>query len=216
MEMLVDKAITDYADHHTSDVSPLLRELLSETERKIGKLDWSIGKVQGQFLKVLVSISRAKTVVEIGTLTGFSALIMAEALPSDGKIITCESDRTHADIAQSFFARSSYGKRIRLEFGDALKTLSKLSAESVDGVFIDADKDEYPAHYEESLRILRVGGWMAIDNVLWDGAVARSDSYDSDVAAIKRFNEKVRTDDRVDKVMLTIRDGVYLVRKRRR
>ncbi len=214
METLVEEAIEQYADRHTSEVSPLLQELLAETEAKTGKLDWSIGKVQGQFLKMLVGLSGAKTVVELGTLTGFSALIMAEALPPDGQIITCEADQFHAEIARRFFARSPYGKKIRLELGDALKTVSGLAPGSVDAVFIDADKAEYPRYYEESLRLLRVGGWMAIDNVLWDGEVVDPDSDDPEVGAIKRFNEKVRQDTRVDKVMITLRDGVYLVRKR--
>jgi len=214
METLVENAIEQYAERYTSEVSPLLDELLTETEARIGKLDWSIGKVQGQFLKMLVALSGAKIVVEIGTLTGFSALIMAEALPADGQIITCETDPSHARIARRFFARSPHRRKIRLELGDALETLSKLRAESVDAVFIDADKADYPSHYEESLRILKPGGWMAIDNVLWDGEVVSPDNDDPDVTAIKQFNEKVREDNRVDKVMLTLRDGVYLARKR--
>ena len=214
METLVEEAIEQYADRHTSDLSPLLEELLAETEAKTGKLDWSIGKVQGQFLKMLVGISGAKTVVELGTLTGFSALIMAEALPPQGRLITCEADPFHAEIARRYFARSPHGKKIHLAFGDALTTLSGLKTGSVGGVFIDADKAEYPKYYEESLRILKPGGWMALDNVLWDGEVVNPDSEDPEVRAVKRFNEKVRQDNRVDRVMLTLRDGVYLVRKR--
>jgi predicted O-methyltransferase YrrM len=109
---------------------------------------------------------------------------------------------------------SPHSKKVRLEFGDALATLSKLQPESVDAMFIDADKAEYPSYYEEALRILRPGGWMALDNVLWDGQVVNPDNNDPEVDAVKRFNEKVRRDNRVDKVMLTLRDGVYLVRKR--
>jgi len=214
METLVEEAIEQYVERHTDEVSPLLKELLAETEAKTGKLDWSIGRVQGQFLKMLVGLSGAKMVVELGTLTGFSALMMAEALPPDGRIMTCDSDPDHAEIARRFFALSPHGRKVRLELGDALTTLSRLWAESVDAVFIDADKAEYPSHYEESLRILKHGGWMAIDNVLWDGEVVNPDTDDPDVIAIKRFNEKVRQDRRVDKVMLTLRDGVYLVRKR--
>ncbi len=214
METLVEEAIEQYADRHTTDLSPLLKEVLTQTEAKTGKLDWSIGKVQGQFLKMLVGLSGAKKVVELGTLTGFSALVMAEALPPDGEIITCEADAFHAEIARAFFARSPHRKKIRLEFGDALATLAKLRAESVDAMFIDADKADYPRYYEEALRILKPGGWIALDNVLRDGEVVNPDSDDPDVRAVKRFNETVRQDNRVDKVMLTLRDGVYLVRKR--
>jgi len=214
METLVKEAIEQYADRHTSEVSPLLEEVLAETEARTGKPDWSVGKVQGQFLKMLVGLSGAKTVVELGTLIGFSALVMAEALPPDGEIITCEADPVHAEIARRFFARSPHGHKIRLELGDALKTLSGFRAKSVDAVFVDADKADYPSHYEESLRILKPGGWMAIDNVLWDGEVVNPDNDDDDVTAVKRFNEKLRQDTRVEKVMLTIRDGVYLERKR--
>ncbi|RPI29769.1 MAG: methyltransferase [Acidobacteria bacterium] len=214
MELLVEEAITEYSDRHTSEVNPLLRELLAETEARTGKLDWSIGKVQGQFLRMLVGLSQAKFIVELGTLTGFSALIMAEALPPDGRVLTCDSDAVHAEIARSFFARSPHGKKIQLEFGDAMKSLSRIQSGTVDGVFVDADKEQYPGYYEESLRVLKVGGWIAIDNVLWDGEVVDPENNDPDVTAIKRFNDKVREDNRVDKVMLTIRDGIYLVRKR--
>ena len=211
---IASEALQEYAEAHSSQLSPLLRELLAQTEARTGKLDWSIGRVQGQFLKMLVALTKAKKVVELGTLTGFSALIMAEALPPGGRIITCENDAFHAEIARSFFKRSPAGRKIQLEFGDALRTLSRLETSSIDGVFIDADKSTYPACYEESLRILKDGGWIAVDNVMWDGEVINERSGDPDVAAIKKFNRLVRDDQRVDKVMLTIRDGLYLIRKR--
>jgi caffeoyl-CoA O-methyltransferase len=214
MESLIREEIQHYIERHSSDLDPLLEELLAVTQAKTGKLEWSIGKVQGQFLRLLVALSRAKTVVDVGTLTGFSALIMAEGLPADGRIITCESDPVHAEIARGFFQRSPRGGQIQLEFGPALETLRRLPAETIDAVFIDADKSSYPLYYEEALRLLKPGGWIAVDNVLWEGEVVDEETADPDVVAIKAFNRRVRDDIRVEKVMLSIRDGLYLIVKK--
>jgi caffeoyl-CoA O-methyltransferase len=213
MERLFPEDIDLYTREHTSPASPLLEELERETREKVPGSQMLTGRVEGTLLRMLVRISGARRVVDIGTYTGYSALMMAEGLPEDGELITCEVSEAHADIARRYFLKSPHGGKIRLALGPALVTLSELQGESVDLVFIDADKTSYPAYYEESMRILRRGGLIAVDNVLWSGRVLAG-PRDEDTGAIIAFNEQVRKDERVEKVMLTVRDGVYIIRKR--
>jgi caffeoyl-CoA O-methyltransferase len=169
------------------------------------------GRVEGRFLCMLVKLLNAKRVLELGTFTGYSALSMAEGLPADGQLITCELDQTHADIARSWFARSVHGAKIELRLGPALGTIASLEG-SFDLAFIDADKENYPAYYQACLAKLRSGGLLVIDNTLWSGKVL-SPSEPS-AQAIDSLNRIIERDERVDNVLLTVRDGVHLVRKR--
>ena len=203
-----------YLEAHTDDLPPLLRQLLEETERKTGRSRWSIGKIEGRLLQMLIRLSGARRVVEVGTFTGFSALMIAEALPADGRLVTCEIDLEVADIARQYFKKSPFGDRIQLELGDALETLRRMSPQSVDVVFIDADKPAYGLYYDQALRILRPGGLVFVDNVLWKGKVLGPRITNENARPIAALNEKIRSDTRVEKVMLGIRDGVYLIRKK--
>lgn len=200
-----------YAADHTGPVSPLFEEIERETREKTQRPGMLTGRVEGTFLRMLVGISGAHRVVDIGTFTGYSALMMAEGLPEDGVLITCEIAEAHAAIARRFFARSPHGRKIRLEIGPALGTLRRIKDGTVDFVFIDADKGSYILYYEESLRILRPGGLIVADNALWGGRVLSP--RDDDERSIASFNRRVREDGRVEKVLLTVRDGVYLIRK---
>ena len=200
-----------YIEEHVGPVSPLLEELERETREKTGHPGMLTGKVEGAFLRMLVRVSGARKVVEIGTFTGYAALMMAEGLPEDGDLVTCDVSEEYASIAQRYFDRSPHGKKIRLVLGPAAGTLRGIPDGTVDFVFIDADKESYPAYYEESVRILRSGGLIAVDNVLWSGRVLSPE--DGESRAIAFFNSTVQNDDRVEKVMLPVRDGVYLVRK---
>jgi caffeoyl-CoA O-methyltransferase len=215
MEPIFTKGIELYTHEHTSPVPPLLEELERETRERVPNSQMLTGRVEGTLLQMLVRISGARRVVDIGTYTGYSALMMAGGLPEGGELITCEVSEAHADIARRYFKRSPHGGKIRLALGPALATLSGLRDESVDFVFIDADKASYPAYYDESMRILRRGGLIAVDNVLWSGRVLAptGEDADQDTRAIIAFNDRVRADERVEKVMLTVRDGVYLIRK---
>jgi len=206
--------IAAYAEDHTDPMSPLLEELTRETRRRTGRPHWSIGRAEGKLLQMLVAVSRARRVVEVGTFTGFSALLMAEALPEDGRLITCEAEESFARIAQSFFDRSPHGGKIRLAFGLAIETLSRLPDGATDFVFIDADKPRYVQYYEEALRILNPGGLILVDNVFWRGKIFKTDRMNDNARAIAAFNEHVKTDQRVEKVMLAVRDGCYLIRKK--
>jgi caffeoyl-CoA O-methyltransferase len=207
-------AVEDYADAHTDDVPPLLAELARETQALTGLGRWSIGKVEGRLLQMLVKISATRQAVEIGTFTGYSALLIAEALPEDGRLITCESNPEFAETARRYFRRSAFGSRIRLETGPALETLSRLPAGGSDFVFIDADKPAYGDYYDHALRLLRPGGLIFVDNVFWRGKVFKKKITNPNARAIAAFNEKVRADRRVEKVMLSVRDGCYLIRKK--
>jgi caffeoyl-CoA O-methyltransferase len=206
--------IAAYVEDHTDPVPPLLEELVCETRRRTGRLHWSIGRAEGKLLQMLVAVSRASRVVEVGTFTGYSALLIAEALPADGCLITCESEASFAGIAQRFFDRSPHGKKIRLEFGPALESLARLPDGGTDFVFIDADKPAYARYYEEALRMLRLGGLILVDNVFWRGKIFKSSRTNDNARAIAAFNDLVRADPRVEKVMLAVRDGCYLIRKK--
>lgn len=207
-------AIAAYVEDHTDPLSPLLGELTRETRRLTGRLHWSVGRAEGKLLQMLVAVSRARRVVEVGTFTGFSALLMAEALPEDGELITCEAEASFARIAQRFFDRSPYGGKIRLECGPALQSMSRLPGGGSDFVFIDADKRSYAQYYEEALRVLKPGGLILADNVFWRGKIFKAPCTNANARAIAAFNDNVMTDQRVEKVMLAVRDGCYLIRKK--
>jgi caffeoyl-CoA O-methyltransferase len=217
-ELIMEADITDiienYVDAHTDDVSSLLEALVAETENMTGRAFWSIGKVEGKLLQLLIKISKTRRAVEVGTFTGYSALVMAEALPENGVLTTCENSREFADIALRYFNKSPYGRKIHLKFGPALQTLRNIPANSEDFVFIDADKPSYGNYFDESLRILGPGGLIFVDNVFWRNKIFKKKITNENAKAIAAFNEKVRQEDRVEKVMLSIRDGVYLLRKK--
>jgi caffeoyl-CoA O-methyltransferase len=205
--------IEKYIDDHTDDISPLLLDLLDETEEVTGVSRWSIGKVEGKLLQMLVKISGVRNAIEIGTFTGYSALIIAEALPEDGRLITCETNPKHAEIALRYFRKSPQGSKIRLELKPAMETLKGIADSSVDFVFIDADKPSYGRYFDEAMRILHSGGLIFVDNVFWRNKIFKQPITNENAKAIAAFNEKVKNDDRAEKVMLNIRDGVYLIRK---
>lgn len=205
-------ALETYVEEYTSPVPPLLSELERETRTVTDAHRMLTGRVEARLLQILVRVSGSRRVIEVGTFTGYSALMMAEGLPDDGILHTCEISRKYASIALRYFRKSPHGRKIRLRIGPAIDTLSKFPDNSMDFVFIDADKPSYPAYYDEGLRLLKRGGLIAVDNTLWSGKVL--EPADRDSRAIALFNKKVKKDRRVEKVMLTIRDGVYLIRKK--
>lgn len=212
MLTMVDERIDAYAAEHTTPVPALLEELAEVTRQKTTAPQMMVGRLEGAFLKMLVGLIGAKRVVEVGTFTGYSGLWMASALAEGGELITCEISEEHASIAREFFARSPDGGKVSLRLGPALETLKGLESGSVDLIFIDADKVSYGAYYEEGLRLLRKGGLLVADNVLWSGRVLEP-KEESD-RAIVSFNERVRADERVEHVLLTVRDGMMLARKK--
>ncbi len=210
MDMVAREAEV-YAAEHTTPLSPLLEEIEAYTLNNTTFPSMLTGRVEGRFLQTIVQLSGARHIVEIGTFTGYSALAMAEVLPADGTLMTIEHNADHAKIAQGFFDRCQSGAKIMLRMGDALTVLKTLPDAETDLVFIDADKQNYSTYYREAMRILRPGGLILADNALWYGRVF--DPKDDDSIAMAAFNELVKTDDRAEKLFLTIRDGIYLIRK---
>lgn len=170
-----------------------------------------VGLVEGRFLKMLVRLMNAGTILEIGTFTGYSTLMMAEGLPDDGRLITCEIDQKAEAIARKYFAESPNGHKIDVRMGPALETIKTLSS-PLDLVFIDGDKPNYSNYYEACVSLLRPGGLIVADNVLWSGKVIEP-KEDAD-HAIVTFDRLVQSDARVENVCLTIRDGMMLAWKR--
>jgi caffeoyl-CoA O-methyltransferase len=209
---VVAKEAEEYAADHTSPMSPLLEEIERFTLTRTPYPSMLTGRVEGRFLQLMIQLSGARRIVEIGTFTGYSALAMAEALPDDGEVLSIEHNPDHAKIARGFFDRSASGFKIKLRMGEALDILKTLPEARTDIVFIDADKQNYGAYYGESMRIVRNGGLILADNALWYGRIF--DPKDDDSRAMADFNERVRADGRAEKLFLTIRDGVYLIRKR--
>lgn len=211
MDMVAREA-EEYAVAHTSPMSALLEEIEQFTLTGTPYPSMLTGRVEGRLLQLIVQLAGARNIVEIGTFTGYSALAMAEALPPDGRILTIDHDPEHAGIARDFFNRSSSRDKITLRLGEALEILKTLPDGQTDLVFIDADKHNYSAYYEESMRILRTGGLILADNALWYGRVFNP--QDDESRAMAAFNERVNADGRAEKLFLTIRDGIYLIRKR--
>jgi caffeoyl-CoA O-methyltransferase len=177
-----------------------------------------ISPEQGQFMRLLIELLGAKKTLDIGTFTGYSALSVALSLPENGQIIACDTSIEWTDIAKRFWDRAGVSHKISLKLAPALNTLDTLLAEgqanTFDFSFIDADKENYMAYYEKSLALVRPGGLIAIDNVLWSGQVADPTIQDTDTIAIRALNSKILMDDRVTMSMVPISDGLTLARKK--
>jgi predicted O-methyltransferase YrrM len=210
--VIVPEQIAQYVEAHTTPQPELLTELAAETTASLRWPAMLTGPVEARLLQALVWSSRATRVLELGTYSGYSALSMAAALPPDGRIDTCEINEAHADVAQRYFDRSPYGDRITLHRGPALETLARLDG-PFDLVFIDADKPNYANYYEAVLPKLAPRGLIAVDNTLWGGSVAGLDEPDENTEHLRAFNDRVIADSRVVCVLLSIRDGVTLIRR---
>jgi caffeoyl-CoA O-methyltransferase len=214
MAFIVREEIERYAEEHTTPPAELLAALAEETRASLRSPQMLTGTIEGRFLEMLVWASGARRVLELGTYSGYSALSMAAALPAGGRIDTCEIDERHADVARRYISESSFADRITLHLGPALETIERLEGD-FDLVFIDADKENYVNYYEAVLPRLAERGLIAADNTLWSGRVLDDEDSSEGTRAIKAFNAHVRADPRVVSVMLTIRDGVTLIRPNR-
>jgi len=211
---VADPRVEQYAAEHTTPEPPWFATLAEETRSATQAPTMMVGTLEGRLLTALVAMLRPRSVLEIGTFTGYSALSMAEALPADGRIVTCDISEEHLAIARRHVAASPYAGVIEIRSGPALETIATLPG-PFDLVFIDADKTSYSAYFEATLAKLSPDGVILVDNVLWSGRVLDPAVVDPDTAAIKAFNDQVLADDRVEVVMLTVRDGVSLIRHRR-
>ncbi len=214
MSFIVAEAVEAYAAAHTTAPAPFLRALAEETRETLESPQMLTGEIEGRFLEFLVFLAQPRLVLEIGTYSGYSALSMAQALPAGGRIVTCELDRDRVAFAQRHIDGAGRGDRIEIRQGRALDTIAGLDG-PFDLVFIDADKAGYHGYYEAVLPKLSARGLIVIDNVLWSGRVAEppSDDDTESTRALRAFNDHVAADERVVSVMLSVRDGVTLVRR---
>ena len=206
----IDEKIEEYAFDHTSYEGDLLKQLEEETYEKLDIPHMTTGRIEARLLKMLAHLAGAKRILEIGTFAGYSALSMAEALPDEGELVTCEMDPEAIFMAKKYFGLSPHGKKITLMEWLALDSLKKVSG-FFDMAFIDADKENYSNYYDAIFTLIRPGGLRAIDNVLWSGRVL--DPIDNSDKAIHQLNEKVIQDNRVESVLLTVRDGLNCIIK---
>lgn len=213
MEKLVPSEIEAYAERHSMPESAICRVLREETQRTMEYPQMLVGPLEGAFLKMMTTLVGAKRVLEIGMFTGYSALCFAEAMPDDGVVITCEVSDKSAAVARRYFAQTSVGDKISIQMGPALETMGILSG-PFDLIFIDADKINYLNYYRRALDLLSPNGVILIDNVLWSGEVLKQPPPDESTAAIQELNRAVSSDPRVTAVLVTIRDGVLVVRMR--
>lgn len=209
--------LVDYVRRVSVRETPLQRRLREETA-SLPNSRMQITPEQGQFMGLLMRLMGARRTLEIGVFTGYSSLAVALALPEDGRIVACDASREWTSIARRYWTEAGVAKKVDLRLGPAMETLDALLAQGEAGkydfAFIDADKTNYQGYYERALVLLRRGGLIAIDNVLWHGSVVDSKVTDEETEAIRQLNEAIRKDDRVDLSMLTIGDGLTLAVKR--
>jgi len=209
--------LSDYVDANWLRESPLKRRLREETA-KMPRAGMQIAPHQGQQIGLLARTIGARRAIEVGTFTGYSSLCIAEALPDDGKLWCCDVSEEWTAVARRYWAEAGLAGRIELTIAPAVKTLDGLLAEGLGGqldlAFIDANKSDYDAYYERCLRLVRRGGLILVDNVLWGGAVADLSDTDEDTVAIRALNAKLKADQRVDLALFAVGDGMTCALKR--
>lgn len=212
--------LSEYIEQHSSPESPVLQQITRSTHLEVINPRMLSGHVQGRVLSMISQMIQPKRILELGTFTGYSALCLAEGLTEDGKLITIEHNDEMEDSIRRNLSLSPLGEKIELVIGDAKAVLQQLKVEGVkckgavfDLVFIDADKKEYCDYLDLVLPLMRKGGWILADNTLWDGHIIES-AYDKDkqTVALRAFNDKVMQDERLEKVILPLRDGLTIIR----
>jgi caffeoyl-CoA O-methyltransferase len=212
MTLIVSEEIEAYAEAHTTPHAELLRRLAEETQATLERPQMLTGTIEGRFLEFLVWMTGARRILELGTYSGYGSISMAAGLSADGHIDTCEVEETHAEVARRYIEEAGLADRISVHLGPALESIGRLEGE-FDFVFIDADKENYVNYYEAVLPRLTERGLIAADNTLWSGRVLDDSDQSEGTVAIREFNDHVRNDPRVVSVMLTVRDGLTLIRR---
>ena len=212
----IEESIYSYLLENSLRELPVLKKLREETQKMpLGRMQ--ISPDQGQLMSMLVQLIVPNKIIEVGTFTGYSSLVMALALPENGKIVACDISEKYTSKARLFWKEAGVADKIELRLGNASESLEKMLNEGLSGTFdmafIDADKENYKIYYEKCLELLRPGGLIMIDNVLWYGRPADPNSSDADTVAIREFNKFVYKDSRVDISLLSIGDGLTLARK---
>lgn len=213
----LDDRLYQYLLAHSLREPPVLQRLREETAT-LPQSGMQIAPEQGQFMALLLRLAGVRTGIEIGVFTGYSTLCAALTLPEDGRIIACDVNPEWTAVARRYWREAGVEHRIELRLAPALQTLAQLidegRADTFDYAFIDADKERYPEYYEQCLRLLRPGGLILIDNVLWNGAVADPNNKERDTVALRRLNERLLVDERVELSMVPVGDGLSLLTKR--
>lgn len=211
MKPLVLPDIDAYAEAHSMTESEVCWRLREETYRSMKYPQMVVGALEGAFLKVMTMSVGARRVLEIGTFTGYSALCFAESLPADGQVITCDIDPESTAMAKRFWTQSPHGSKIQLRLAPALETMNQLSGR-YDLIFIDADKINYVNYFRRAMDLISDHGVILIDNVLWGGDVVKSPPPDTNTEAIQELNRLVHAESRVSAVLVTIRDGIFVIK----
>jgi predicted O-methyltransferase YrrM len=213
----LDARLYDYLVATSVRESRVLAQLREETSTMPGA-GMQISPEQGQFMRLLVELIGARRALEVGVFTGYSSICVASALPGDGQLVACDVSAEYTDVARRYWQLAGVEQKISLRLGPALDTLDQLiesgQSDAFDFAFIDADKENYLGYYERVLRLLRRGGLLAIDNVLWGGSVADPSNDKPSTLAIRALNERLAADERVSASLVPIGDGVFLARKR--
>ena len=209
----ISPELQQYVTDHSSTVSPLLSKIDRETHLEVLQPRMLSGHFQGRVLSMLAHLLKPSAILEIGTYTGYSALCLAEGLSPDGKLITIDVNEELEPRVRAYFEGSAYAAQIDYQIGNAALIIPTLQ-HAFDLIFIDADKQQYPLYYEQALEKLKPGGFILIDNVLWSGKVLDEQFKDKDTVLLRELNFKISHDTRVEKVLLPIRDGLYLIRKK--
>jgi caffeoyl-CoA O-methyltransferase len=202
--------IEDYAERHSKPLSALHHKLWMETYSKTRNPAMMVGALEGAFLKMLVTITSARRVLEIGMFTGYTTLLFAEALPKGGTIVSCDINPETTEIAKRYFAESPHGSKIEVRLGPASETLKRVWG-PFDICFVGGDRENYAAYYEACMDLVRRGGLIILNNMLHDGRVI--DPRDETAKTIDALNKRIRNDARVENVLLPVRDGIMLIRK---
>ena len=210
--MIVEPNVEQYAEEHTTSGGDLFERLAAETREKTQIPQMMVGRVEGKFLEFIVRSIRPELVLELGTFTGYSSISMARGLTGTGRIISCDVNPDTTAIARRYAEEAGVADRIEYRLGPALDSLESLPA-PFDLIFIDADKENYVNYYEALLPKLSPAGLMIVDNTLWSGRVADKSERGESTEAIRRLNDRVLADDRVECVLLTVRDGMLLIRR---
>ena len=210
---LVNKSVENYIHRHSGEEEEILHKIWRQTNLRTFYPNMVSGKVQGKLLQMIVKMVQPQTILEIGTFTGYSAVAMALAMPENSKLITIDNNEEIESMAKGFFSEAGLTVKISMITGDAVDIIPKLN-NTFDLVFIDADKEQYISYYRAVFPKIKKGGFIIADNVLWGGKVLdKLVKTDKETKGIQDFNEMINNDNRVEKVMLSVRDGLYLIRK---
>jgi caffeoyl-CoA O-methyltransferase len=213
----ISHEIEDYVSRFGTREHPALKRCREETQANNANAMMQIGEDQGAFMALMAKLIGAKRYLEVGTFTGYSALAVALALPPDGQVVCLDISKEYTDQARGYWKEAGMESKIDLRLGPALDSMDKILAAKdapFDFVFIDADKPNYDGYYERALKLVRKGGLIAVDNMLWSGAVVDPSNNETSTRAIRALNEKIHADPRVDMTLVTIADGIVLACKR--